>query len=344
MSKRESCLVIGPSWVGDMIMAQGLYKRLKRQTPRLRIDVLAPDWSAPILHRMPEVANVLSSGFAHGEFNLAGRRRLARELGATGYTQAYVLPNSWKSALVPFFAGIPRRTGYVGELRYGLLNDVHHLDKQRVPLLVDRYCALAGKTTRGQEGDEPGCPAPRLKVDREAQQALLERHGLRLDRPVLGLCPGAEFGPSKRWPEEHYAAVAEAKLAAGWQVWLFGSPKDAGVTAAITAILEQQGLAGHVRDLGGKTHLEEVVDLLACSDAVVSNDSGLMHLAAAVDVPLVAVYGSTDPGYTPPYSDKASVVRLGLECSPCLKRECPYGHLDCLHQLGPERVLEMLPQ
>ncbi|HEX8979097.1 MAG TPA: lipopolysaccharide heptosyltransferase II [Parasulfuritortus sp.] len=325
------CLVVGPSWVGDMIMAQGLYRALREQGPDLVIDVLAPAWSGPILSRMAEVERIVVSPFSHGKFDLAGRRALARDLRGAGYEQAYVLPNSWKSALIPWLAGIPRRTGYVGEFRYGLLNDARRLDKAGLPRLVDRYRALADAAPAG--------PAdyPRLTVDPDKQAASLARLGLVLDRPVLALCPGAEYGPAKRWPEAHYAEVAKAMLASGWQVWLFGSAADQPVGEAIDALA-----GGACRNLAGATALEETVDLLACATAVVTNDSGLMHVAAAVGVPVVAVYGSTDPGYTPPLSERAAVVRLGLDCSPCFERTCPLGHLDCLVKLGPERVLDIL--
>ncbi len=341
MGKSTRCLVVGPSWVGDMLMAQSLFMALAAREvgieAGLELDVLAPAWSHGILARMPEVRRALVAPFTHGSFGFGERWRLGRELAAEHYDQAIVLPNSWKSALVPFFAGIPLRTGYLGEFRHGLLNDKRRLDTQAMPKLVERYSALAFPS--GEEGATHAPPQPRLSINPEAQQASLARLGLKRDRRILALCPGAEFGPAKRWPEGHYAAVARAKLQEGWQVWLFGSAKDQPVSEAI------KQLAGDAcANLAGLTTLEETVDLLACADAVVSNDSGLMHIAAAVDVPLVAVYGSTDPGYTPPFSARARVLRLGLECSPCFKRVCPLGHLDCLNKLGPEQVLAGLPE
>ncbi|MDR3393559.1 MAG: lipopolysaccharide heptosyltransferase II [Parasulfuritortus sp.] len=327
------CLIVGPSWVGDMIMAQGLYRALRAQYPAMQIDVLAPAWSGPILNRMAEVNRVIASPFGHGQFDLAGRRALARELRGENYDWAIVLPNSWKSALLPWLARIPRRTGFVGEFRYGLLNDARRLDKAGLPRLVDRYRALADASPAGPDD------YPHLTADPAKQAASLARLGLSLDRPVLALCPGAEYGPAKRWPEAHYAAVAKAKREQGWQVWLFGSASDRPVCETIDALA-----GGGSHNLAGETSLEEVVDLLACARAVVSNDSGLMHVAAAVALPVVAVYGSTDPGYTPPLSEQARVVRLGLECSPCFKRECPLGHLDCLVKLEPVRVLDILDQ
>ncbi len=336
-----SVLIVGPSWVGDMLMAQSLFKALAARHPGIALDVLAPEWSHGILARMPEVRRALVAPFGHGRFALAQRWRLGRELSAVGYDQAIVLPNSWKSALVPYFAGIPQRTGYLGEFRHGLLNDTRRLNNRSSPKLVERYAALAlppspSRRGAGSEG-ATSVPQPQLAVLPEAQRASLARLGLNLDRTVLALCPGAEFGPAKRWPETHYAAVARAKLEAGWQVWLFGSARDRPVTEAI------RRLADGCVDLAGRTTLEESVDLLACGAAVVSNDSGLMHIAAAVEVPVFAVYGSTDPGYTPPLSGRARVLRLGLECSPCFKRVCPLGHMDCLNRLTPEKVLEALP-
>ncbi len=331
----DHILIIGPSWVGDMIMAQGLYRALKAQDPGCVIDVLAPAWSAGILSRMPEIRRVIDMPVGHGRFGWGARRALGRSLRGQ-YQRAMVLPNSWKSALIPWFANIRVRTGFVGEFRYGLLNDTRRLDKAATPRLVDRYRLLAvnplspNPSPAGGEGSGNPC----LHVDAVAQAASLARLGLNLDTPVLALCPGAEYGPAKRWPAAHYAALARAKREAGWQVWLFGSEKDAAVTAEINALSE-----GHCVDLAGQTSLVEVVDLLAAARCVVSNDSGLMHVAAAVGVPLLALYGSSDPGYTPPLSDRARVLSLDLPCSPCFKRECPLGHLDCLNRLMPEPVL-----
>ncbi|TSA22777.1 MAG: lipopolysaccharide heptosyltransferase II [Betaproteobacteria bacterium] len=308
-----------------MIMAQGLYRALKALNPAGVIDVLAPAWSAGILARMVEVRRVIPMPIGHGRFGWAERRALGQSLRGQ-YDRAIVLPNSWKSALVPWFARIPQRTGFVGEFRYGLLNNARRLDKAAVPRLVDRYRLLAGGDTAPQD--------PCLTVDAVAQQATLARLGLSLDKPVLALCPGAEYGPAKRWPAAYYAAVARAKQAQGWQVWLFGSAMDAAVTAEINTLA-----AGQCVDLAGQTALTEVVDLLAVARCVVSNDSGLMHLAAAVDAPLIALYGSSDPSYTPPLSDRARVLSLNLSCAPCFKRECPLGHLDCLQQIKPERVI-----
>ncbi|WP_158889476.1 MULTISPECIES: lipopolysaccharide heptosyltransferase II [unclassified Pseudomonas] len=330
-------LIIGPSWVGDMVMAQTLFVCLKRQHPDCQIDVLAPEWSRPLLERMPEVREALSFPLGHGAFELATRRRIGQQLRGR-YDQAILLPNSLKSALVPYFAGIPTRTGWRGEMRFGLLNDIRTLDKARYPLMIERFMALA--YAPGTELPKP-YPKPRLAIDPASRDAALERFGLSLDRPVLALCPGAEFGEAKRWPAEHYAAVADARLRQGWQVWLFGSQKDAPGGEEIREWVTP-GFEEDVYNLAGRTSLAEAIDLLSCAGAVISNDSGLMHVAAALDRPLVAVYGSTSPGFTPPLASQVEVVRLGLECSPCFDRTCRFGHYDCLRLLQPSLVQEAL--
>jgi heptosyltransferase-2 len=330
-------LIVGPSWVGDMVMAQTLFQCLKQRHPDCQIDVLAPDWSRPILERMPEVRNALSFPLGHGALELGTRRRIGKSL-AGQYDQAILLPNSLKSALVPFFAGIPKRTGWKGELRYGLLNDVRKLDKERYPLMIERFMALAYEP--GAELPKP-YPQPSLRIEPQSRDAALAKFGLSLDRPVLALCPGAEFGEAKKWPSEHYAKVAELKIREGWQVWLFGSKNDHPVGEAIRARLIP-GLREEAHNLAGETSLAEAIDLLSCANAVASNDSGLMHVAAALNRPLVAIYGSTSPGFTPPLADQVEIVRLGIECSPCFDRTCRFGHYNCLRELKPRPVVEAL--
>jgi len=328
-------LVIGPSWVGDMVLAQSLFKLLKHDDPHTEIDVAAPAWTLPLLERMPEVRRGIALPFRHGKFDLRARLRIGRELKREGYARAILLTNSLKSAIPPWAAGIPTRTGFLGELRYGLLNDIRPLDKTALPMTVQRFCALG--LPQGAALPAP-LPEPRLQASADQAAAILAPLGKSMPQgPVLGLCPGAEFGPAKRWPAEKYAEVAQWALARDWEVWLFGSAKDAEITQDI-----QHRTGGRCLDLGGKTALGEVIDLMALTTAVVSNDSGLMHIAAALDKPLVAVYGSSDPHHTPPMSSKAAIVSLGLSCSPCFKRECPLGHTDCLKTLPAERIIQRL--
>lgn len=330
-------LIVGPSWVGDMVMAQTLFVCLKQRHPDCEIDVLAPEWSRPILERMPEVRAALSFPLGHGVLDIASRRRIGKSL-AGQYDQAILLPNSLKSALVPFFADIPLRTGWKGEMRYGLLNDIRTLDKDRYPLMIERFMALA--YNKGAEIPKP-YPQPRLVIDEASRAAALAKFGLSLDRPVLALCPGAEFGEAKRWPAEHYAKVAEIKIRAGWQVWLFGSKNDHPGGEEIRNRLIP-GLREEVVNLAGQTSLAEAIDLMSAAGAVVSNDSGLMHVAAALNRPLVGVYGSTSPQFTPPLADQVEIVRLGLDCSPCFERTCRFGHYNCLRELKPRPVIEAL--
>jgi len=325
-------LVVGPSWVGDMVMAQSLFIVLKQQYPGCRIDVLAPAWSLPLLQRMPEVHQTIPMPLGHGQFDLPGRVRIGRGLRSHQYDQAFVLPNSWKSALVPFFAGIPKRTGYVGEMRWGLLNDARKLDKSRLTMTVQRFVALAGC-------DISDYPLPRLAISPEQQQAVAAKFAVNSETKILALCPGAEYGPAKRWPIEHFAKVARHMHQQGWQVWLLGSDKDKAVAEQINALSEQV-----CRNFAGSTDLAEAVDLMSLADAVVSNDSGLMHVAAALDKKLIALYGSSDPGFTPPLHPDAEIITLKLDCSPCFKRECPLGHTRCLTDIAPERVIAAIPR
>jgi heptosyltransferase-2 len=327
-------LIVAPAWVGDMVMAHTLVQTLTASAPSRAIHLLAPPASAPLGARMPGVSQVHALPVAHGELALGIRRRLARALRTHGYGQAIVLPNSHKSAWIPWLAGIPRRTGFLGEARFGVLNDWRRLDPVRLPRLIDRFQSLGFAADAPQPVDVP--PAPRLEAPASTRDATCARLGLDPHAAPLILCPGAEFGPAKQWPAGHFAAVARSALAGGRAVWLLGSPKDARITAAIARV------APGARDLGGQTSLLDAVDLLSCAGQVVSNDSGLMHVAGALGRPVIAVYGSTSPAFTPPLGPAPQVLRLGLPCSPCFARVCPLGHLDCLQRLPPERVLEAL--
>jgi len=328
MAKR--CLIVGPSWVGDMVMAQSLFKRLKAENPELFLAVLAPAWSEALLARMPEVDQAIVMPVGHKQVQFGKRWRLARQIKKMHFDQAIVLPGSLKSALIPLFAGITKRTGFVGEQRYGFLNDYRKLDKAALPLNVERFLVL-GSPEHTLPGD---IPKPALLMNKQAQDAVRKNFSLDTQKPLLALCPGAEFGPAKQWPAKHYAAVASEKLESGWQVVLLGSAADEGICSEINIACD-----GLCTNLAGATSLTEVIDVLSLTDYVVSNDSGLMHIAAALERPLVAIYGSSSPSFTPPLSGNCQKLQLDLDCQPCFKRECPLGHLDCLYKLLPETVL-----
>ncbi len=333
----KKILIIGPSWVGDMVMAQSLFMALKQQADTTLV-VLAPAWTRPLLDRMPEVDQSIPMPVGHGQLGLSTRWKLGRALRAQNFKQAIILPSSLKAALIPFFARIKKRTGFVGEQRYGLLNDIRKLDKKKLPLNVQRFVALSV-----DEADEmnTGMPAkssqPKLRVDPQNQLIALDRLKLSTEKPILALCPGAEYGPAKQWPAAHFASLAKHFLALGTNVWIFGSDKDRAVAEEIN-----QKADGGCRLLAGETSLGEVVDLMACADGVVSNDSGLMHIAAALDCNLAALYGSSSPDFTPPLSSRAKVIHTEISCRPCFKRVCPLDHTRCLEDLSPKQVIQSL--
>lgn len=329
----SSILVVGPSWVGDMVMAQSLFMRLREKNPDVAIDVLAPGWSLPLIARMPEVRAGIEMPLGHGKLEFGVRRALGQSLRGKKYDQAIVLPGSWKSALVPFFGDIPRRTGFRGEMRYGLLNDIRPLDKNVLKTTVRRFVALAEDRSLACA---PLIPVPNLRVDAANGAALAQKLGLDA-RPAVGLMPGAEYGPAKQWPAEYFGALAKSLAVTGVQSWIFGSQKESELGERI-----RNESGGAAISLCGKTQLADVVDLAARCKAVVTNDSGLMHVAAAAGVPVCAIYGSSTPDFTPPLTDKKYIHYLRLSCSPCFERTCPLIHYNCLRNIVPETVRESL--
>lgn len=336
--------VVGPSWVGDMMMSQSLYRTLKALHPAATIDVMAPAWCRPLLEKMPEVDNAIPMPLGHGALAIGERRRLGKQLKENGYTHAYVLPNSLKSALVPFFADIPKRTGWRGEMRYGLLNDLRPLNKEAFPLMVERYVALAYDKQKVQKATDLPQPLlwPKLSVTENDIATTLSQFSLSTQRPAIGFCPGAEFGPAKRWPHYHYAALAQKLITEqGYQIFLFGSQKDKEAGGEI-----KQALTPDAREacfnLAGETSLEQAVNLIASCKAVVSNDSGLMHVAAALERPLVALYGPSSPDFTPPLSHKARVIRLITGYHKVRKGEAEQGYHQSLIDIQPEKVFAEL--
>lgn len=333
----DDLLIVGPAWVGDMVMAQSLFIRLRQRHPDAAIDVLAPGWSLPIIGRMPEIRAGIELPFAHGEFNFGGRRRLGQSLRARGYAQAIVLPNSWKSAVVPFYAGIPRRTGYARELRYGLLNDLRPLDKALLKTTPQRFVALADD---GPALTVPTVPVPRFRAD--AARAAQLRRDLHLgEGPAVAMMPGAEYGPAKQWPAAYYAQLAVELGRLGIRSWIIGSKKEQPLGEQIV-----DASNGAAINLCGLTSLVDVIDLAHEARAVVCNDSGPMHIAAAAGARVVAIYGSSTPDHTPPMTDTAAIHYRRLSCSPCFERHCPLKPpaeaMACLNGIHPDQVLASL--
>lgn len=308
-------------------MAQALLLLLKQRDPERNLDVLAPDWSLPIVSRMPQVRRGIAAQTGHNEIGLGKRWRISRELRQQGYDQAIVLPRSLKAALIPWFASIERRTGFRGESRYGLINDVRPFDRDILDQTVKRFAAL---------GLEPGeslaeIPNPVLRVSGANQDALLDKLDIRGDRPVIAMMPGAEYGPAKCWPIEYFSELASLLVADGYDIWVLGSASDACPGKQIAA----QSAA---INLCGKTSLADVIDLLGLARQAVSNDSGLLHIAAAVGTHVHGIYGSSTPRFTPPLTGKRDMHYLGIECSPCFERRCPLQHLRCLKEILPATV------
>ena len=320
-------LIVGPSWVGDMVMAQALFILLKDRKPGTAIDVVAPAWSLPIVARMPEVRRGIAAETGHGELALGKRRRIGYALRDEGYEQAIVLPRSLKSALIPWFARIPLRTGFRGESRYGLINDMRPFDRSLLDQTVKRYVAL------GLDPGEalPVAPHPVLRVDRDRQGAVMSSLGILTDGPVIAMMPGAEYGPAKCWPLDYFAELSALLVDEGIDVWVLGSDKDAPAGERIAS-------ASAAHNLCGRTSLEDVIDLLGYAEQAISNDSGLMHVAAAVGTHVHGIYGSSSPAFTPPLTKQRDIHWLDLECSPCFERTCPLGHLRCLKELSVSRL------
>jgi heptosyltransferase-2 len=330
-------LIISPNWIGDAVMAQPLLQLLRRHDPYGPIDVLAPAWVAPVWRAMEEVDSVIEAPFRHGSLQLRERWKFARELKRRGYGAAYVLPNTLKFALIPWLAGIARRVGYKGESRYGLINVMHRDDRAAPRPMVSFYAALAGAPT-AEYAQPSALPRPKLRVGAAEKAKALSDLGLDGGKPFVAFAPGAEFGSAKRWPTTHFARLAHTirEEYPEAQIVLLGSAKDHDVCEEIAA------QAAMTKNLAGVTTLEQALALIAHADAVVSNDSGLLHIASALNRPVVALYGPTDPDHAPPFSDVAKSLSLRLSCSPCKQRECPLGHQHCMKQLEPDMVWQPL--
>lgn len=331
-------LIIGPSWVGDSVMAQTLYKCLKKEDPSCQLDVFSPSWSMSLLSRMPEVSVSIESNFAHGDFKAVLRYRLAKEIKKNKYDRAILLTNSMKSSLIPFFADIPIRTGWLGEMRYGLVNDIRKLDKSYQYLMIEKFAALSIQPSKHNMKD---LPLPKLSVDSINQKLQLDKFNINFDKPCLAICPGAEFGPSKKWPAEYYAEIALNYIDKGWNVISFGSPND---QKTAEEIIRHKDLlkSPNFHNLIGKTSLLDAIDLLSLCKIAVTNDSGLMHVAAAVETPLVALYGPSSPEYTPPLINRKVILRNVHGYDKTRTGDLKGGYHSSLLSIKPNEVMDAL--
>lgn len=328
-------LVVGLAWVGDVVMSQTLFKQLYQQyNGQVIIDVLANEWAGSILSRMKEVNKIIIHPFKHGRLEMGKRIKFAIKLRIENYDQVFVLPFSLKSAIIPYFAKIKKRTGFIGELRYGLINNIYKLDKNKLPMMIDRFCALANN------GEKPAKISwPELIIDKNNQLNLIKKFNFNSTAKIIAFCPAAEYGPAKRWPPENYAILANLLIEKGYKIVILGSSKDEAIGSTIVGLINKQEQA---IDMCGKTTLTDTIDILALAQYVVTNDSGLMHIAAAVGSRVIAIYGSSSPKYTPPLSDKAQIVRVQLDCSPCFQRTCKFGHYNCLKFITPEVIVSKI--
>jgi len=329
-----SILIVAPSWVGDTMMAQSLFKLLKARGP-INIDVLATQWIIDLVKCMPEVREVILAPYGHGDLKIKKRYALGYALREKHYDEAIVLPNTFKSAIVPWAAGIPKRTGWMGEFRFGLLNDIRYLNRKRFPRMVERYIALG----LPKNAELPSSfPLPALVVDTtEAENTAALFSVTKRSSRILALCPGAAFGSAKCWPPNYFAELAKQKHQEGYDIWLFGAKQDAAALDQIANALNHD-----CQHFGGKLSLKQTIHLLSLATCVISNDSGLMHVSAALDKPVFAIFGPTNPAFTPPLSDKAVVLSLNLPCQPCKEKTCPLKHHHCMVMLTPDQVLDAM--
>ena len=333
-------LVVGPSWVGDSVMAQTLYKRIKKELPSSQIDVISPHWSLALLERMPEVCKKIVSPFSHGETKLFERYKLGQGLKKENYDRAIILTNSLKSSLIPYFARIGVRTGWLGEFRYGLINDIRSSKKLKKSLMIEKFAALS---LYEENYSIENLTFPELEIDFANQRKFLEEFSIDYSKNTMAICPGAEFGPSKRWPAEYYAEIAIFYVNKGWNVLCIGSKNDEDIGIEIGS-LNNLGCYESFINLIGKTSLQDAIDILAFTEKVVTNDSGLMHIAAAVKTPLVALYGPSSPEYTPPLISKKKILRKTQGYEKVRYGSNEKGYHQSLLDIKPEEVLNALEE
>src|SRR5882672_4138319 len=315
-------LIVPYMWIGDFVRCHTVVRLLRSRFPDSPIDVLTTTMVAPLLDYMPGVRKGIVWDLPRKRLAWSQHRALADRLRAERYGRALVMPRTWKSALAPWLAGIPERTGFAGEVRLGLLNDLRW-GERALPRMIDRCVALTlPRGTKGTKGASlpPTYPLPELKVAPAEVAAWRARLGLTERGPIAAFAPGA-VGPSKRWPAGSYAEVARRLDAEGFSVWVLGGPGESSLAAEVAAG------AGHVRDLTGED-LRNAILALAAADVAISNDSALLHVTAALGTPSIGIFGPTSPWHWAPLNPLAAVIETETDvtCRPCHKPTCRLGH------------------
>jgi heptosyltransferase II len=324
----QKILIIAPNWIGDFVISNSLLRSLKWLYPDCQIDVLANNIIADLANCMSEITTVHRSNFVHGKLSLWQRYRWSKTLGSLKYSHAYILPNSLKSALIPWFASIPIRIGYLGEWRYLMLNNI--CKPSYYTRLVDKLNALAGCAPAS-------LLLPRLLPDIQMKCDVLHKFNLNTHKSIIAICPGAEYGIAKQWPAVHHAALIKRLTSLGLQIWLIGAPTDMKIVNDIMQLCLSHE---NIYNLCGKTSITEATSLLSYSAVVISNDSGLLHVASALDMPVVGIYGSTSSMVAPPLAINATIISTDIECSPCNQRTCRYQHYRCLYDITVTQVFD----
>jgi heptosyltransferase-2 len=329
--KPYKILIIAPNWVGDIVMSQSLLIMLRdKYKDNLILDVMANEWTKNILNRMPEINNIIDNPFKHGELRLIKRVLLGIELKQNNYNQAIILTNTLKSAIVPFFANIKKRTGFVGEQRYLLLNDIYKLNKQKLPRLIDQYCFLA-------QANNLKIKLPRLSIDKNNQANIIKQYDLS-NKKIIVIAPGAEYGPAKRWPVDYFIELTRLLKQTEYYILILGAKKDQDIANKIANSSDNK----KILNLVGTTSLSDTVDIIDLATYTITNDSGLMHVASATSSRVIAIYGSSTPNYTPPLSPNAIILKINIECSPCFSRTCKFNHYNCLKLITPQMVFDCI--
>ncbi|MDO9565355.1 MAG: lipopolysaccharide heptosyltransferase II [Candidatus Desulfaltia sp.] len=336
MSNIKQLLIRSTNWIGDAVMTTPAVRAIRKNFPHAEISILTRPWVAPVFESSPYIDNMLIYDDFGKHKGLSGKLRLARELKQYGFDAAILLQNAFEAALIAFFAGIPCRIGYNTDARSFLLT--HSVScTPRIKKMHQTGYYLDILHGIGLDTDGPGLDLVVAKKYQKSAAEILEEHGIsRADR-LVGINPSATFGPAKQWFPERYAALSDKiQEVFGAGILLFGGPGDRELGLRISQKMQHPPV-----DLCGKTDLGEAIALIKECDLFITNDSGLMHVAAALDVPLIAIFGSTNPVTTGPQSQRSKIVRVPIKCSPCLKPECPEGHLKCMDQIDVEMVFDV---